>query len=159
MNPEADDYLHNPDPKRDRHVSGRVNQSQYPVSLYRLLVDIPNGLVLTYYALAPQNDRGGTIFTTRGVVNIGCLSLLLVGIITLFAGYPIITFYTATNQSTSGGYNLGGINSSGQVPSIQNFVAVIDPDTPASAMTHTGWDGKTYNLAFSDEFNKDGRCV
>ncbi|ORX40279.1 putative beta-glucan synthesis-associated protein SKN1 [Kockovaella imperatae] len=105
-NPEADDYLHNPDPKRDR-----------------------------------KNDRAGTVFTSRGVVNIGCLSLLLVGIVTF----------------NNGGFNLGGINASGQVPLITNFATVIDEDTPQSAMTYQGYDGKTYDLVFSDEFNKDGR--
>jgi hypothetical protein len=39
---EPDDYLHNPDPKRDRN-----------------------------------NDRGGSIFTARGLTNLGCLALLI----------------------------------------------------------------------------------
>jgi len=34
---------------------------------------------------------------------------------------------------------------------------VIDPDTPASALTRTGFDTYTYDLVFSDEFNKPGR--
>ncbi|ORY27881.1 beta-glucan synthesis-associated protein-domain-containing protein [Naematelia encephala] len=121
-NPEADDYLHNPDPKRDR-----------------------------------KNDRGGTIFTSRGIINIGCLFLLLLCLITLFAGYPIITFYTEHQKSNNGAYNLGGINSTGQVPQITNFPSLIDPDTPSNVMTRTGFDGEAYNLVFSDEFNKDGR--
>jgi hypothetical protein len=104
-----------------------------------------------------QNDHGGSIFTARGVVNIGCLFLLLLLLIGLFAGYPIISFYTETKLTTNGAYNLGGINSTGQVPQISNFPSVIDPDTPSSAYTRTGFDGEAYNLAFSDEFNKDGR--
>ncbi|KAK8858416.1 hypothetical protein IAR55_002643 [Kwoniella newhampshirensis] len=119
--PEADDYLHNPDPKRDK-----------------------------------KHDRG-TIFTTRGLMNIGCLFMLVLCLITLFAGYPIITFYTENRLSTGGAYNLGGINSTGQIPLIQNFPTVIDPDTPQDVYTRTGFDGETYHLAFSDEFNKDGR--
>lgn len=121
-NPEADDYLHNPDPKRDR-----------------------------------KNDRGGTVFTSRGLANIGCLVLLLTCLITLFAGYPIITFYTELHPKSNGGYNLGGINASGQVPQIANFPSVIDVDTPSDVMTRTGFDGEPYNLVFSDEFNKEGR--
>ncbi|EIW66718.1 hypothetical protein TREMEDRAFT_45569 [Tremella mesenterica DSM 1558] len=122
LNPEADDYLHNPDPKRDR-----------------------------------TNDRGGSIFTTRGLANIGCLLFLLLCLITLFAGYPIISHYTQTTLKTNGAYNLGGINSTGQVPQISNFPTVIDPDTPTDAYTITGFDGETYQLVFSDEFEKDGR--
>jgi hypothetical protein len=41
--PEPDDYLHNPDPKRDR-----------------------------------KSDEGGSIFTCRGLMNLGCLALLIV---------------------------------------------------------------------------------
>lgn len=45
---EPDDYLHNPDPKRDR-----------------------------------KNDEGGTLFTVRGLANLGCLLVLILGILTL----------------------------------------------------------------------------
>lgn len=93
------------------------------------------------------------------MANIGCLFLLLICLITLFAGYPIITFYTRTVQKTNGGYNLGGINSTGQIPKISNFFSVVDADTPQSSYTRTGFDGEQYTLVFSDEFNKDGRWV
>jgi len=44
------------------------------------------------------------------------------------------------------------------VPLLQNLrTSNIDPATPKSAMTRTSWDGKTLNLAFSDEFETDGR--
>lgn len=144
MSPEADDYLHNPDPKRDRRVScAAIEQTK--------IAAVTN---------ASKGDHGGTIFTSRGLMNIGCLFILLLGVICLFAGYPIITFYTRHNLSTNGAYNLGGINSTGQVPLISNFPSPIDPDTPPEAYTRQGFDdGHTYNLVFSDEFNKDGRCV
>lgn len=45
---EADDFLHNPDPRRDR-----------------------------------ASDAGGSIFTGRGLGNLGCLSILVLGLITL----------------------------------------------------------------------------
>ncbi len=45
---ETDDFLHNPDPRRDR-----------------------------------INDRGGTIFTARGLANVGCLFILVLGFIVL----------------------------------------------------------------------------
>lgn len=34
---------------------------------------------------------------------------------------------------------------------------LIDPDTPQSARTRTGFDGLDYELVFSDEFNVEGR--
>jgi beta-glucan synthesis-associated protein KRE6 len=55
---EPDDYLHNPDPRRDR-----------------------------------KSDKGGTIFTSRGLANLGCLALLVTGLTTLLS-VPIKTPYT-----------------------------------------------------------------
>ena len=75
----------------------------------------------------------------------------------LFAGYPILAFYLDPEPETGGGYNLGGINGSGQIPSIGLF-SLIDKDTPQSAYTHTSLEtGDTFELVFSDEFNVDGR--
>ena len=47
-NPEPDDFLHNPDPRRDM-----------------------------------KNDPGGTIFTLRGLANLGCLVVLALGCLML----------------------------------------------------------------------------
>nr|ODN86871.1 glucosidase [Cryptococcus depauperatus CBS 7841] len=108
----------------------------------------------------PKNDKKydrGTIFTIRGITNIGCLILLVLCLVTLFGGYPVITHFTTTTLKTNGAYNLGGINSTGQVPLISNFPTVIDKDTPQDAMSRKGFDGEDYNLVFSDEFEKDGR--
>ncbi|AFR94645.1 glucosidase [Cryptococcus neoformans C23] len=110
--------------------------------------------------LDPKNDKKydrGTIFTCRGLLNIGCLTILLLCFLTLFLGYPVYTYYTDEHQSTNGAFNLGGINSTGQIPYIENFVMVIDKDTPESAYTRTGFDGEAYSLVFSDEFEKEGR--
>lgn len=82
---------------------------------------------------------------------------LCFGLIALFAGYPIITWYGRFHTLSLNGYNLGGINGSGQVPLLANLPSLIDKDTPTSVYTRTGSDGKTYNLVFSDEFNEDGR--
>ena len=35
--------------------------------------------------------------------------------------------------------------------------SLIDGDTPQNARSRVGFDGKTYQLVFSDEFNTDGR--
>ncbi|KAF8161089.1 glycoside hydrolase family 16 protein [Crassisporium funariophilum] len=98
-------------------------------------------------------------FSLRGVGNLGCLVTLLVGLMILFIGYPIITFYNNAKLTNLGGSNLGGINGTGQVPqSIGNF-GLIDQDTPKDVFTKLSWaDGKTeMQLVFSDEFNTDGR--
>lgn len=96
-----------------------------------------------------------TIFSARGWINAMTLFLIVVGLITLFAGYPIIWFFTHPKPSVRG-FNIGGINGSGQIPDLQ-IPPLIDPDTPSSAYARTGNDGKKYNLVFSDEFETEGR--
>lgn len=96
-----------------------------------------------------------TVFSARGWINALTLVFIVVGLITLFAGYPIIWFYTHARPPVRG-FNIGGINGSGQIPDL-NIPSLIDPDTPSSAYTRTGNDGKKYNLVFSDEFETEGR--
>jgi beta-glucan synthesis-associated protein KRE6 len=120
---EPDDWLHNPDPRRDR-----------------------------------LNDKGGNIFTYRGLTNLGCLILLATCTVGLFAGYPLATWFTKHQLSSLGGFNLGGTNASGQVPKMPGNWGVIDLETPQSLYTKKGYlDGQTMQLVFSDEFNTDGR--
>lgn len=92
-------------------------------------------------------------------------------------GYPIIKFYRQTPQLTSGAFNIGGTNSSGQVPGVihktsttffiyyhkvpllvGNF-GLIDNDTPKEAYVKPSWadPSSELQLVFSDEFNTDGR--
>lgn len=101
-------------------------------------------------------DRSCTIWSGRGWMNASMLIILVLGLLTLFAGYPIINFYT-TQQPNTPGFNIGGVNGSGQVPKLPNLPQPVDTATPQSAMQRTGTDGKTYNLVFSDEFETDGR--
>ncbi|KAG0709871.1 glycoside hydrolase family 16 protein [Suillus ampliporus] len=94
----------------------------------------------------------------RGLANIGCLLVLCLGLVTLFAGYPIITYFTGAAQSNQGGFNLGGINASGQIPKIPGKLGLIDSDTPQDAFTKPSWNGgPDMELVFSDEFNTPGR--
>ncbi|CAE6533395.1 unnamed protein product, partial [Rhizoctonia solani] len=60
-------------------------------------------------------------FSMRGLSNVGCLLILFLSLLLLFAGYPIVTYLTRAPMSTLGAYNLGGINASGQVPEILGF--------------------------------------
>jgi hypothetical protein len=123
---EPDDWLHNPDPRRDRKI-----------------------------------DHGGTIFTLRGLINNGCILILAVGLIGLFAAWPIAEFMTRDDKSkgnTSGAYNLGGINATGQRGTLPRGFELIDSDTPQEAYFHTSLEtGEQWELVFSDEFEREGR--
>ncbi|KAG6861130.1 hypothetical protein C0995_003582 [Termitomyces sp. Mi166 len=89
------------------------------------------------------NDRGG-IFSIRGLANVGC--------------YPIISHFTARVQTTQGGFNLGGINATGQIAEIPGNWGLIDLDTPQEVHTKADYmNGDDWVLVFSDEFNTDGR--
>ncbi|KAJ8597400.1 glycoside hydrolase family 16 protein [Rhizopogon salebrosus TDB-379] len=57
-----------------------------------------------------------------------------------------------------GGFNLGGINASGQIPKIPGNMGLIDADTPKDVFTKPSWNGgPDMELVFSDEFNTPGR--
>ncbi|KAG6850345.1 hypothetical protein H0H93_014618 [Arthromyces matolae] len=103
-----------------------------------------------------RGDNSFTIFSWRGWANASMLVILVVGLITLFAGYPVFSYYTSQHPKVTG-FNLGGINSTGQIPDLPGMPTLIDSQTPQSAYTRVGSDGKKYNLVFSDEFNTDGR--
>ncbi|KAI5480337.1 glycoside hydrolase family 16 protein [Pseudohyphozyma bogoriensis] len=95
----------------------------------------------------------------RLIVEDGALrgyKLSMMGMLNL-SGYPMYNWFIEATASTYGATNLGGVNGSGQVPDITGYRGLIDSDTPDSALTRTGFDGKSYQLVFSDEFNQDGR--
>jgi len=97
-----------------------------------------------------------TPFSWRGWSNMGMIVILIVGLIGLFIGYPVTYYYTHLPAPIVG-YNIGGINGSGQVPFLEGLPPLIDEETPSSAHTRTGSDGQKYKLVFSDEFNLPGR--
>jgi hypothetical protein len=102
-------------------------------------------------------DRAWTIWSSRGWANAIMLVVIVIGLLTLFAGYPIIHYATKGALSTNGGFNIGGANASGQIPSLPGMPTLIDPETPDVFKTRVGNDGKKYLLVFSDEFETDGR--
>jgi hypothetical protein len=60
----------------------------------------------------------------------------------------------------AGGFPNGSdtfLNASRQVPSIPGLPGLVDAHTDQALYTRTGFDGETYNLVFSDEFNTGGR--
>jgi beta-glucanase (GH16 family) len=59
-------------------------------------------------------------------------------------------------MSKNGGFNLGGINATGQV--MEGRFSLIDKDTPQDVYTKASpYDGRQLQLVFSDEFNINGR--
>ena len=118
-------------------------------------------------------------------MNLGCLAFLVLGLFTLLfvldlflfsssstlilsahktsrfsfsrhsAGYPIITAFTGTTTTTTAGFNLGGVNGSGQVPETVGNFGLIDADTPTTAYSITSATGETWELVFSDECQSD----
>ncbi|KAF8902636.1 beta-glucan synthesis-associated protein [Mucidula mucida] len=106
-----------------------------------------------------EKEYDGHAVSMRGLSNLGCLALLCIGILALFVGYPVISFYTRIPLSNQGGFNLGGLNASGQIPDIAGNWGLIDEETPKAAYNIKSWedDSKTMRLVFSDEFNTDGR--
>jgi hypothetical protein len=100
------------------------------------------------------------ITSFRGWANAITLLVLLGAVIGIFALYPLISFYY-TDGSASGrntpGYNLGGVNGTGQFPVIPGLPQLVDPDTPPDVYTKTGFDGEEWTLVFSDEFEVEGR--
>ncbi|OCH92193.1 beta-glucan synthesis-associated [Obba rivulosa] len=107
----------------------------------------------------PQwTKHDGHFLSWRGLVNLGSLLLLCAAVLLLFAGYPIISYFTSHKLSNNGGFNIGGINATGQVPQIPGGWGLIDPHTPKSAYTKPSWrDGTQMQLVYSDEFEVDGR--
>ncbi|TRM69919.1 glycoside hydrolase family 16 protein [Schizophyllum amplum] len=122
-NREPDDWLHEPDPRRDR-----------------------------------MTDNDTNVLTGRGIANLGCLAFLAIIILGVFAGYPIASELSKSRQSFAGGFNLGGINGTGQVPDLPGNYGLIDKDTPTDALTYTPYTGQEqWELVFSDEFETDER--
>ena len=111
-------------------------------------------------ALHNPDSRGkinfASAFSFRGWINACAIFLLIASLIILFIGYPLILRFTRLKQPIVG-FNIGGINASGQIPDLPGIPGLIDAQTPSSVYTRTGTDGHVYDLVFSDEFNTDGR--
>lgn len=99
------------------------------------------------------------LLSVRGWTNLGCLLLVIFGILALFIGFPVISFSMRHEMSRLGGFNLGGINATGQVPAMPGNYALIDKDTPKDAYQKPSWldPSVEMQLVFSDEFNTEGR--
>ncbi|KAI7955156.1 hypothetical protein MJO28_005556 [Puccinia striiformis f. sp. tritici] len=100
-----------------------------------------------------------TLWSPRGWLNICALLIMVCGLMMLFAGWPILSYFKEHSlrdlvSGFGGQKNLGGYM---RAPTIPSFRELIDPDTPRAARHRVGADGEEYELVFSDEFNVDGR--
>ena len=84
--------------------------------------------------------------------------MYFVNLLEQIVGYPLAVHFTEKVPSSLGGFNVGGINASGQVPTLPGNFGLIDKDTPSEAYTIKSYhdDGEMV-LVFSDEFNQDDR--
>ncbi|KAL4400908.1 O-glycosyl hydrolase [Malassezia pachydermatis] len=120
----------------------------------------------------------GSLEPWRGFFNIGTIIILTLAILMLFAGYPILHYYTMDknqNERISAFQNIhpGGIiipsnfpiarvnNTNTSATFGRDQRMLIDPETPEDAYalgsTYSKTEGKPFKLVFSDEFNTDGR--
>lgn len=98
-------------------------------------------------------------FAWKNFADSLAMVVVVCAVVGLFAGWPIaryVIFGGFPGPAQNVGWNSGGINGSGQVPII-SLPDLWDLSTPISAQSRTGFDGDTYDLVFSDEFNIDGR--
>ena len=74
-------------------------------------------------------------------------------------GFPLVSYLTKQKLTTNGGFGVGGINATGQLPSMNGNWGLIDKDTPREAYSKPGYTDSSVKmeLVFSDEFNVDGR--
>lgn len=100
-------------------------------------------------------DKPSSLLAARGILNIGVLVLLIVSLLALFIAYPVITYVRGNAHNLfleeTGGNTVTTPLSTFALPQL------VDPQTPDSAKTRTGFDNEDYVLVFSDEFNTDGR--
>ncbi|RDB19924.1 Beta-glucan synthesis-associated protein KRE6 [Hypsizygus marmoreus] len=104
------------------------------------------------------DDKRNLSFSRRGLANLGSSPLLnsILAEQDVSIGYPVIS-YLRRRKSGDSPFNIGGVNSTSQVPSIGNF-GLIDFDTPKDVYTKASYkNGSPLKLVFSDEFNTDGR--
>ncbi|KAG8808732.1 hypothetical protein FRC17_003806, partial [Serendipita sp. 399] len=102
-------------------------------------------------------DDTGSVWTWRGISTLGFIIILFGGVFYLFLGYSIqVGIKQALKWGKSDGYNLGGINATGQI--MEGIFSLIDKDTPMDVRKKASpVDGRTMQLVFSDEFERPGR--
>ncbi|KZV76984.1 glycoside hydrolase family 16 protein [Peniophora sp. CONT] len=107
-----------------------------------------------------QIDRGGTFLTRRGVANLGCLLVLVAGILGLFVLFPALTFFSRVPLSALGlGSPAAAAQASSQVRGTAFGRAKVDIATPLDVHSRASFHDPTQQLqlVWSDEFEVEGR--
>lgn len=81
--------------------------------------------------------------------------LLFIAAMLVFIIYPVLTYSGVIDHGKPETYEILSRYKYPQLSAIRTDL--VDSDTPSSALTRKARDGSTWNLAFSDEFNKVGR--
>ncbi|CAK9439182.1 uncharacterized protein LODBEIA_P34060 [Lodderomyces beijingensis] len=83
------------------------------------------------------------------------LIFMLVAAVLVFVLLPVLTFTTGGGQVVPQVYEVLTNYHYPMLSAIRQ--TLVDPDTPESALTNVGQDGRVWKLVFSDEFNAEGR--
>ncbi|CAG8959774.1 hypothetical protein HYFRA_00001681 [Hymenoscyphus fraxineus] len=146
----------------DEHVNTQTVSEKYNIMPSAGLLLFPEDVEKDDYLHNPdpnESDREKCdIWTKRGMTNVGGLLFITLGVLMLFVGYPALTFARNLTAAVPSGCASDPMCITDQAPAIKNIkMTLIDPDTPADALTVKDKYGKTLQLVFSDEFNTDGR--
>ncbi|PGH29245.1 hypothetical protein GX50_08008 [[Emmonsia] crescens] len=149
----------------DDPVTTQTVVEKYAIMPSENLLVFPEDVEKDDYLHNPDpNDRRRdcNIWTRRGAVNVVGLAVVVLGILTLFIVYPILTFLDKLTEQRAAPVPACADDplclDVGTIPHLQNIrTSLIDPDTPESAKSIISANGKKWKLVFSDEFNKDGR--
>ncbi|SNX83743.1 related to KRE6 - glucan synthase subunit [Melanopsichium pennsylvanicum] len=144
--------------QHDALLSNRANSSsaaaKYQLAQNAMTEDEDDYL----HSIDTKWDKSSHSWNLRGFLNILTLTLLALGLLMLFLGYPVlIKVKDMYDNDTKGAYGIGGTNGSGQVPALP-IATLVDADTPESALKWTSsYDQSSYHIVFSDEFEVEGR--
>ena len=107
-----------------------------------------------------QIDRGGSFLTRRGFANLGCLLVLVAGLLGLFVLFPALTFFSKVPLSALGlGSQSAQSAAATQVRGTAFGRANVDTATPSDVHTRASYHDPTQQLqlGWSDEFEVEGR--
>ncbi|KZV93040.1 SKN1-domain-containing protein [Exidia glandulosa HHB12029] len=94
--------------------------------------------------------------SVRGCGNVLTIAILVAAIVGLFMGYPLADWISHGGIRKLMSSNIF-VNGTGQAAVLATIPKLIDPATPDTAKTRTGFDGFEYELVFSDEFEVPDR--
>ncbi|EDK44595.1 beta-glucan synthesis-associated protein KRE6 [Lodderomyces elongisporus NRRL YB-4239] len=91
----------------------------------------------------------------RSFGGLVALIMMLIAAILVFVLLPVLTFTNNVQPAQPRVYEILTRYKYPMLSAIRQ--SLVDPDTPESALTNIGQDGRVWKLVFSDEFNVEGR--